>query len=172
MENKPIAILGSARRESDTKKLVEVLFPENTVKVLDLLDYHVCPYSYSGQYPAADQFLQVMEEILLHKQVIFATPVYWYAMSGLMKTFFDRLTDIITVQKSLGRRLAGKETLLLAIGSDEELPPGFEKPFERTSDYFGMTYKACYYCPTHAIHVQSVSREGFLKALNSELHYR
>lgn len=169
MDNRPIVILGSARRESDTKKLVRVLFPDNSVQMLDLLDYAICPYSYSGEYPAADQFLQVMEEVFPHKQVIFATPVYWYAMSGLMKTFFDRLTDLVTVQKSIGRQLAGKETSLLAVGSDKELPPGFILPFELTSGYFDMTFKACYYCPTNAVHVQSKSRENFLKAFNKDL---
>ncbi len=148
-----------------------MLFPKTTIKVLDLLDYHICLYRYSGHYPAADQFLEVMEKILLHKQVVFATPVYWYAMSGLMKIFFDRLTDIVTVQISLGSQLAGKKTFLLAVGSDEELSPGFEKPFELTSDYFGMTYTASYYCPSNAIHVQSGSREDFLKAFNSKLYY-
>lgn len=166
MHNKPLVITGSARRDSDTKKLLELLFPEGTVKVLDLLDYKLSAYSYSGEYPADDQFLQLIEELLPHKQVIFATPVYWYAMSGLLKAFFDRLTDLITFQKQLGRKLAGKETFSVAVGAEEELPLGFAKPFELTSAYFNMTYKAGYYCQTKAIQIPSEERALFLTLVN------
>lgn len=67
---------------------------------------------------------------MLHDdKIIFATPVYWYSMSGLMKTFFDRLTDLVTIQKSVGRKLKGKETFLFAVGTDDLLPAGFTIPF-------------------------------------------
>ena len=166
MDNKDVVVLGSARKGSDTRKLLEALFPSGTVKFLDLLAYKVYPYSYSGQYPADDQFLQVMELILQHQRVLFATPVYWYAMSGLMKTFLDRLTDVVTIQKELGRQLAGKETFLIAVGADKELPLGFEKPFELTSDYFDMKYTASYYCSVNALQKNTGSREAFWRAMN------
>ncbi|MFD2999096.1 flavodoxin family protein [Pontibacter toksunensis] len=165
MDNKPAVIIGSARRDSDTKKLVEVLFPESDVKVLDLLDYKLDAYNYSGAYSTEDQFLQIVEELLPHQQLIFATPVYWYSMSGLLKTFFDRLTDLVTVQKTIGRKLAGKETFMVAVGAENELPLGFEKPFELTSDYFDMTYRKGYYCQTKEIHIPTEGRALFLKEI-------
>jgi len=85
---------------------------------------------------------------LQHRVVVFATPVYWYAMSGILKTFFDRLTDLVTVQKYSGRKLEGKSVFVLTVGSDEKLPDGFEIPFELTSQYFDMDYKGCIYHST------------------------
>ncbi len=69
-------------------------------------------------------------------------------MSGLMKTFFHRFTDLVTTKKHLGRRLKGKSTLLLAVGADQELPNGFEIPFKLTSDYLNMSYQGCIYYST------------------------
>ena len=86
--------------------------------------------------------------MLRHHIIVFATPVYWYAMSGLMKTFFDRFTDIVTTKKHLGIQLKGKSSLLLAVGTDQELPDGFEIPFKLSSDYLNMTYQGCIYNST------------------------
>lgn len=132
MNQNPLVILGSARKQSDTKSFLEVAFKDMNFKVADLLDFHVAPYNYAHQYPDDDGFLVIINEILDHKVVVFATPVYWYAMSGLMKTFFDRITDITTIKKELGRKLAGKTSFLLAVGTDEDLPEGFELPFKLT----------------------------------------
>lgn len=77
--------------------------------------------------------------------IIFATPVYWYAMSGRLKTFFDRLTDLLYTHKSIGKGLKAKKTYLIACGSDPELPEGFEVPFRRTSDYFEMSFQKSFY---------------------------
>lgn len=81
--------------------------------------------------------------------IVFATPVYWYAMSGSLKIFFDRLTDLVTTSKELGRALAGKKVYLFATGTDEELPFGFDTPFIKTSEYFSMSFKqSIYFCVT------------------------
>jgi multimeric flavodoxin WrbA len=78
--------------------------------------------------------------MLACEHVVFATPVYWYAMSGIMKTLFDRLTDLPLDEASrpTGRALAGRHTWLLATGTGEAPPPGFHEPFVRTAAYFGM----------------------------------
>ena len=73
--------------------------------------------------------------------VILATPVYWYAMSAQMKTFFDRFSDCVRVRKSLGRKLKGKQIYLVTTGTDKELPEGFEVPFKSTCKYLDMIYK-------------------------------
>ena len=42
---------------------------------------------------ADDDFLGVAEAMVDAEAILFATPVYWYSMSGRLKRFFDRLTD-------------------------------------------------------------------------------
>ncbi|GAB2541892.1 flavodoxin family protein [Rufibacter soli] len=128
-ESRPLILLASARKDSGTHRLVRTVFHGTPHQLLDLLDYQIGPYRYENDYPPQDEFLKIIEQVLQHQVIVLATPVYWYAMSGLLKTFFDRLTDLVTVQKPLGRKLQGKTIFLLAVGTDSELPDGFEVPF-------------------------------------------
>jgi putative NADPH-quinone reductase len=169
MKNIPLIILGSARGESDTRRLINMLFQGQEYQLIDLLEYKIAPYSYLHDYPADDDFLKLTEELLLHRMIIFATPVYWYAMSGLMKNFFDRLTDLLRLRKECGRQLRGRQTALVAVGSNEELPPGFTVPFEYSAHYLGMHFLASVYCPqTRLKDEHYVQQQGglFLQKLN------
>jgi len=148
MTEKPLVILASARKQSDTKDFLNTVFADNDYDLVDLLDFYISPYSYLNNYPGTDDFLKIIDELINHKVIVFATPVYWYAMSGIMKTFFDRFTDIVTTKKHLGRQLQGKSTFLLAVGAEEELPNGFEIPFKLTSEYLHMRYQDCIYFST------------------------
>lgn len=141
----PLIIVASSRKESDTKKYVEFLFTGEKFKLIDLLDYHIAPYDYTNKYPANDNFLEIADIITSHNAIVFATPVYWYAMSGLLKIFFDRFTDLVTIRKQLGQQWKSKSVFLLAVGSDPEIPPGFEIPFKLTAEYLNMQYKGAIY---------------------------
>ena len=145
MEQKPVVILGSARKRSDTEKFVASIFGDDEYKLIDLLDLKINGYSYSHEYPSDDQYHLLVEELLTHQQIIFATPVYWYSMSALMKTFFDRFSDLITYKKVTGRKLKGKSTALIAVGAEERLAEGFEIPFSLTSSYFDMEFLGSIY---------------------------
>ncbi len=160
MYKEPLLILGSARKESDTRKVVDILFAELDIVRIDLLDHRIENYNYEGNYSANDNFLKLFDTILKHNRIIFATPVYWYSMSGLMKTVFDRLTDIITKQKEIGRKMKGKEIYLIAVGADNLQPEGFEVPFRLTSEYLKMNFISTFYCRTN--NMESVTTEGLV----------
>lgn len=147
-DHTPLIILGSARPQSDTKAFTNYLFEGTSHKLIDLLDHTIAPYSYSGKYAAGDEFMQVTEQLLNHHILVFATPVYWYSMSGYMKTLFDRFTDLIRIHKEAGRKLKDKHMFLLSVGSNEKFPDGFEVPFINTADYFDMHYKGSVYLST------------------------
>jgi multimeric flavodoxin WrbA len=148
MTGKPVIILGSARKDSDTKNFLERVFVQTDYKLIDLLDFHVSPFSYLHGYSTGDEFLKIIEKLIQEDAIVFATPVYWYAMSGLMKIFFDRLTDLVTIKKPMGKELKGKSTFLIVVGKEEEMPPGFETPFKFTSTYLNMSYEGCIYYST------------------------
>jgi multimeric flavodoxin WrbA len=113
---------------------------------VDLGARKILPFDYSNPRPD-DDFDEVADLMLAHRSLIFATPVYWYAMSGLMKTFFDRLSDLLSDRDSTGRgrELAGCDAWLLAVGTDAALPAGFEEPFKMTTRYLGMCWRGGFY---------------------------
>jgi hypothetical protein len=65
-----------------------------------------------------------------------------------MKIFFDRLTDLTENLKAQGKALAGKQVWVVATGTEETLPEGFEVPFRRTCEYFAMAYRGAAYLYT------------------------
>lgn len=148
MNQKPLIILGSARQQSDTKAYVEFVFKDLDHKIVNLLDFNISPFNYSANYSSKDDFYKLIETTLDYKTIVFATPVYWYSMSGLMKNLFDRFTDIVTVKKEVGRKLSGKSMFLIAVGIDKKLPNGFETPFILTAEYLSMIYEDGVYFST------------------------
>lgn len=128
-----------------------LFFKELPYRELDLLDFKIHTYSYDANYPNDDDLERVILETLNHETIIFATPVYWYAMSGIMKSFFDRLTDLVTVKKELGRRFKGKSVFFIAVGTDPSLPLGFDIPFSLTAQYFDMDFLGGIYFSTNEI---------------------
>ena len=144
MENAvPIVILGSSRRNGNTPDAGLTAFG-GKADMIDLQDYTISPYDYDNTN-RDDDFLKIIDLITLRKTLVFATPVYWYAMSARLKIFFDRLTDLITIEKPKGRTLAGKSVWLIAAGTDQNFPGGFETPFTRTCKYFDLDYKGANY---------------------------
>ena len=145
MSNKTLIILGSNRKESNTEKFVKEIYGDNPYQLINLLDHHIQPYSYSEQYSTDDGFMNIISVMQDYDDYVFATPVYWYSMSGLMKTFFDRLTDLTAEHKEIGKALKGKSVSVIIAGSDLLLPAGFEVPFMRTVQYFDMIFKGVIY---------------------------
>ncbi|MEG1839620.1 MAG: NAD(P)H-dependent oxidoreductase, partial [Bacteroidaceae bacterium] len=90
MENKKIIILGSSRKNGNTTKIVDEIAKEHHIDVVNLSDYNISYYDYESKN-IEDDFLPLIKKIIEnHDTFIFATPIYWYNMSGIMKVFFDR----------------------------------------------------------------------------------
>ena len=88
-----------------------------------------------------DDFIPLMRNITSqYRRIIFATPVYWYSMSAIMKTFFDRISDLLTWEKELGRTLRGKEVGVVSCSGHNDLREGFDMPFKESAHYLGMEY--------------------------------
>lgn len=142
-----LVLLGSARSDGNTADTARDLIAAlpSMAELVDLKALGLEPFDYdTNERP--DAFLPLVRRLISASDIVFTTPVYWFAMSGVMKTFFDRLTNLLRPpNKPLGRALAGRRAWLLATGTDPALPPGFETPFRLTADHFGMDFAgACY----------------------------
>ena len=116
--NKKVIILGSARSHGDTRKIVDFNRQEFPMDLVDLNHKNISYYDYRHQNQN-DDYLPLMESLISYSTIILATPVYWYTMSAPMKTFFDRLSDLVTIRKDLGRALTGKALASISCSSDD-----------------------------------------------------
>lgn len=142
-----LIIVGSARRHGNTYQAASQLQKTLGADLLDLLDYKIGGFRYDQDYPASDQFIELVEKHLLkYDHIVLASPVYWYSMSANMKIFFDRISDLLVSKKELGRQLRGKSMSVISCSSDHEVYESFFLPFRLSADYLGMNYLQEWHC--------------------------
>lgn len=111
------------------------------IEVVDLAALHIAPYDYVHGH-RGDDFEPLMRRVLEFDRLIFASPVYWYAVSSPMKNFLDRITDFLDLPELLddGRRLRGKTGYVVCTSIYDEAPTPFVDAFRDTFEYLGMRY--------------------------------
>ncbi|PBJ11441.1 flavodoxin family protein [Flavobacterium sp. ACN6] len=140
MENKKVIILGSSRKNGNTTKIVDEISKEYGIEVINLSDFNISYYDYESKNREDDFFPLIKGIIENYDTLIFATPVYWYNMSGILKVFFDRFSDLIRIEKETGRKLRGKKIGVISNSHDDEIEESFYIPFKKSADYLGMEY--------------------------------
>lgn len=146
---KPIIIIGTAKGGKRTHEMAEAVIDGKNCDIVDLNDIAMSHYDYAHEN-RKDDFIPLMQNIIdNHEIIVLATPIYWYSVSSIMKVFLDRITDLLTIEKDMGRKLRGKKLYLLASGGD--LPEYFELPIADTCAYLGMEYLGCsFHCSVPA----------------------
>lgn len=140
---KVLVIFGSSRSDGNTKQAVDHVVAGKDVEFVDLSDLNISYYDYNNMN-AADDFLPLIEKMVKYDSIILATPIYWYTMSAVMKTFLDRWSDLLSIRKDLGRALKGKWIYVVAsYGGEQAL--GFENAFQLSCGYMEMYYGGCYF---------------------------
>lgn len=138
-------VIGTSRSDGNTWHLLNHVKKGLNAKVIDLSLLNISYFDYQHRN-INDDFVKTIEELLEIQTVGFVSPMYWYTVSAQMKTFIDRLSDLLGPRKDLGRKLRGKHTFLLATGNTEErLTVGMEEPIKLTSGYLGMHYQGAFY---------------------------
>ncbi len=103
---KIVGINGSPRKYGNTYKMLKLaLYSAEEmgaeIKTIDLYDKKIEPClgcladnQYACKYPCVikDDMQEIYKIILESDGIIFATPVYWFNMGGLMKNLIDRIT--------------------------------------------------------------------------------
>lgn len=136
---RPIALLGSSRRHGNTGALLDIIATELEADVIDLSATKLSPYDYEHKN-IDDDFVPLLNRILEHEDILFASPIYWYTMSSQMKIFFDRLSDLLDLEelKDHGRALRGKRAHVVATSISPVADASFSQAFENTFSYMGM----------------------------------
>jgi multimeric flavodoxin WrbA len=111
------------------------------IEVVDLAALEIAAYDYDHRH-RDDDFEPLIGRVLDFDQVVFASPVYWYAVSSPMKIFLDRITDLLDIDELLdqGRRLRGKRAFVVCTSIYDAAPRAFIEAFEQTFAYLGMAY--------------------------------
>lgn len=135
-----VIIQGSSKSDGNTNQVVQLLMKELDFDLVDLNQKNIAPFDYAFKNQN-DDFPSLIRDIVNNYQlIVFATPVYWYSMSGTMKIFFDRISDCLKIDKETGRKLRGKSMAALSCGSDAIEIEGFFVPFRSSAKYLGMNY--------------------------------
>ena len=136
---KAVIIQGSSRKDGNTNQICNRMAGEPSIDLLHLVDYEIghFDYDFKNQH---DDFQSLIQKLINYPIWIFATPVYWYTMSGRTKVFLDRISDLLKIDKETGRKLRGKSLGLISCGSETRMNKGFAVPFQLSAEYLGMDY--------------------------------
>ena len=143
---KGIIVLGSSNSNGETQKICSYVSGLTKYPIIDLKQKNISEFDYAFKNRDDDFHPMIQEIVNNYDLIIFATPVYWYTMSGIMKTFFDRISDCLKIEKETGRKLRGKNIAVISCGSDKVLKQDFHMPFIESSKYLGMNYISDVHC--------------------------
>ncbi len=165
-----VVIQASSRSKGDTFAIIEACKTHLSFDVIDLKQYNIGHYDY--HHNLEDDFLGVMKKLITYDVILFATPVYWYSMSGRLKVFFDRITDCLKVDRETGRKLRGKKMGAISCSNSNDLNEGFFIPFKLSAAYLGMEYLGNIHCWIEdeiSVEVQELIR-NFMETIKEDLN--
>ena len=143
-------IYGGTRGDGNTEYLTERVIQGLTVDRIYLRNYTISPiedlrHTSLGFQDIEDDYGAIIDRMMKHNTLLFATPIYWYSMSGHMKNFIDRWSQTLrdTKRPSFREEMATKTAYVLAIGGDEPLLKGLPlvQQFQYIFGFFGIHFE-------------------------------
>ncbi|MDZ5713125.1 flavodoxin family protein [Jeotgalibacillus haloalkalitolerans] len=146
-----LIISGSSREHSNSEYFAEKAAAtyQGEVKWIRLRELtihqiHDQRHDSNGFDPVDDDHAEVVKAMLDADEVLFVTPLYWYGMSGYMKTFIDRWSQAMRQPElNFKERIAGKPGSLITCGGDQVDLKGLPLilQFKHIFDFTGMDFK-------------------------------
>ena len=132
---KILFVNSSPNRDGNTYRIGEELLKDKEHDVLQMADYRISQY---GQVFEDDEMKEVLKEMDKYDILVIGSPVYWYTVGGMLKTFIDRLYMLPEAEA-----LRGKKLYLFAQGSlpNEDAVKSIEFLSNRLSYLMGMELK-------------------------------
>lgn len=147
---KSIAVIyGGTRDEGNTEMLAEQAVAGLAVERIFLRDYRIRAIEDRRHAPGGfrevdDDYNAIIDRVLPHDVLVFATPIYWYGMTGVMKNFVDRWSQTLrdADRPEFRGRMRAKTAYVIAVGGDEPRLKGLPlvKQFQHIFEFFGMKY--------------------------------
>lgn len=120
------AFIGSSRPHSNSEVLANYVLEGVPHQKLWIKDLNIQPiddlrHDAQGFQFVDDDYDQIIHALLTSDIVVFATPIYWYSMSGIMKNMVDRMSHAIRDERfpQLKEKLLTTEAIVLAVGGDD-----------------------------------------------------
>ena len=132
---KILFVNSSPNRDGNTYRIGEELLKDKEHDVLQMADYRISQY---GQVFEDDEMKEVLKEMDKYDILVIGSPVYWYTVGGMLKTFIDRLYMLPEAEA-----LRGKKLYLFAQGSapSSDTVKSIEFLSNRLSYLMGMELK-------------------------------
>ncbi|GGY78495.1 hypothetical protein GCM10011613_23950 [Cellvibrio zantedeschiae] len=140
-------IYGGTRKQGNTINLINAAAQKLSADIFDVSDYKISFYDHEHKN-RDDDFLPLIKKLLQYDCWIFASPIYWYTMSAQLKVFVDRISDLMDIEKDVGRQMRGLGAALIATGVEESCPICYEDVFINSFNYLDMNYLGCLYMDT------------------------
>ncbi|WP_347553052.1 flavodoxin family protein (plasmid) [Pseudalkalibacillus hwajinpoensis] len=171
-----IAVLyGSSRINGNTEVLTEHVVKDLHVKKIFLKDYQINDiidqrHEENGFDSVDDDYDQLIDAVLESDVLIFATPIYWYGMSGIMKSFIDRWSQTVRDKRypEFKSKMAKKAAYVIAVGGDEPKTKGLPliQQFSYICHFIGLDFQG--YILGEGVKPNDILKdeEALMKALN------
>lgn len=146
---KVAVIYGGTRPNGNTEILTEQAIQGIDVKKIFLRDYNIesiedLRHTDDGFHDINDDYNAIIDHILPYDVLIFATPIYWYSMSGTMKNFIDRWSQTMRDVKypDFKTKMSSKKAYVIAVGGDDPTLKGLPliQQFQHIFNFMGITF--------------------------------
>ncbi|MFD1851998.1 flavodoxin family protein [Oceanobacillus bengalensis] len=147
---KTVVIHGSTRINGNTEYLTYQAVPKDKGTHIYLRDHNIHPivdqrHAEEGFDKINDDLKDLIDIILEHDIILFSTPIYWYSMSGPMKIFIDRWSQILRDPEypHFREELRKKKVYLIAVGGDKPSIKGIPlvQQFNYICQFYDMSFE-------------------------------
>ncbi|WP_175559267.1 flavodoxin family protein [Sediminibacillus albus] len=144
-----LALLGSSRKEGNSEHLAKKALADIDYTSIYLRDYQINPildkrHDAEGFTSVNDDYERLLEAFLAHDIIVFATPLYWFGMSGQMKNFFDRWSQYMRDSRYNFKGEIPKKSAYTIVTGNSPDPKISALPliqqFHYIFDYIGMEF--------------------------------
>ncbi|WP_078379852.1 flavodoxin family protein [Sutcliffiella halmapala] len=143
---KVLVLLGSTRKNGNSEFLANKVVDGVEHTVVSLADLHIEAivdqrHTEEGFSPVHDDYDKLIELMMNHDAIVFATPLYWYGMSGPMKDFFDRWSQYLRDERfAFKAELQKKKAYVVITGGKDAKIKGLPlvQQFQYIFDFVGM----------------------------------